>query len=229
MADVRLDFVPPSDPDIAKLHIYESPAKEGPFLEIEVVTEIGTFPDYISYYTTALAANKNDWFAISWENDSGVVGDPSAPIQGYTGTLVYEVVKRVLLRDSSLSEQVATQAAEYAISAGLRIADPYDPSATASYRQIEGVTLLAMAQAQIASLAGGSSSGYTAGLVSQKSDSGSSGSRDTIEWLIKQANKILGLNVSYVMLLESVDVTGLNTSSSISYDQSRQAITINFE
>lgn len=231
MAKVRLDFVPPYEPDAAKLHIYESALKDGPYAEIEVVTAIGAYPNYFSYYTTSSAVLATDWFSIAWESAGGVVGEQSAPIQGGTTTLVHKVAQRVLERDASLSESIVTQEAEEVIKSVFRVADPYNVAVTAPVKnQLSGLVFLTLARAKIyALIAGGSTDSYTAGLVSQKSGTTGGGDIKTIEWLLAQANKLLGLNLSFVMLLEEIDVTGLNTQTSINYDQSRQAITINFE
>ena len=52
---VRLDFTPPSQPNMATLFVEEAPAKEGPFAAIDQTTAVGTYPNYISSYTTQLA------------------------------------------------------------------------------------------------------------------------------------------------------------------------------
>lgn len=230
MAKVRLDFQPPSQPDLAKLHIYEGVTEDGPFNEIDLVAAIGAYPNYISYYTTNNAVLTTHWFAIAWETAEGIVGEMSASIQGGTGTLVNDVLNRVLLRDPSLNEAIVTQSAEYVISMAMNTVNPYDPDLTATYRQLEGLTLLTLARASIQTMiAGGNSESYTAGLVSQKSASGSTANEKQIEWLTKEANRLLGINFTVVMLMEEIDVTGLNTQTSISFDQSRLALTVNFE
>lgn len=230
MAKVTLDFVPPEEPDILALHIYESALPDAGFVEIERVTNIGASPNYITRYTTSVAASITDWFAIAWENAAGDTGIMSQSIQGGTTTVVSEVLNRVLLRDPTLDERIVVESAEYVISTALNVPDPYDPNLTVNYRQLEGLTLLTLARSTIQTIMTSSSSeSYTAGLVSEKSATGTGSNEKMIEWLIKEANKILGINYTLVMLLEDIDVTGLNTQTSISYDQSRQAITVNFE
>lgn len=228
---VRLDFVPPSDPDIAKLHIYESVAEEGPYNEIEVVTAIGTYPNYITRYTTDQATAVDRWFAIAWETTAGIVGDQSAGLQGGTRTLVHEVFSRVLQRDATQSEAIVVQSAEYVIAEFMGVADPYDLAREdVTYRQLEGLTLMTLARSYIQTfLAGSSSDSYTAGLVSQRSESGSGLDEKKLKWLTDEANKLLGISNSLVMVLEDIDPTGLGTSTSISWDHSRQAVTLNYE
>ena len=89
---VPLDFIPPQEDNIVKLHIYESSAQGGPFSEIELVTEVGTWPNYIDHYTTANATALDDWFAIQWEDDKGAKSVLSSPVKGGTDYLVREVM-----------------------------------------------------------------------------------------------------------------------------------------
>lgn len=230
MAKVRLDFTPPSDPDIAKLHIFESTLETGPYAEIEVVTLIGAYPNYITRYTTSNAVSATHWFSIAWETAAGIIGDQSAGLQGGTRTLVHEIMTRVLQRDASLNEAIVVQSAEFVIATFMHVADPYDLMAgSASYKKLEGLTLLTLARSMIQTVAsGGSSDSYTAGLVSQKASTTIAGI-DLIEWLTKEANKLLGISNSLVMLLEDIDPIGIGTISSINLDESRLAVTISIE
>ncbi len=214
MAKVRLDFVPPTEPDIAKLHILEAVAPEGPFNQIEVVTSVGVYPDYISYYTTDDAASATNWFSIFWETAEGVAGDASAPIQGNTQLLIHDVISRVMLRDPSLSEAIVAQSAEYVISDYLNLPDPYAAlSGSVSYRILEGLTLMTLARSTLQSviISSSSSDDYTAGLISQKASSSSSSKQnidDLISYLIKEANRLLGISYSMKLLLEEISVGG---------------------
>lgn len=233
MAKVRLDFVPPGDPDIAKLHIYESVAEVGPYNEIEVVTAVGTFPSYITRYTTELATAVDRWFSIAWETTAGVIGEPSAGLQGGTRTLVHEIMTRVLQRDATLNEAIVVQETEFLVATLLGLDDPYDAlSGSVSFRQMEGLTLMALARTSIQTFLTNASAGesYTAGLVSQKSDSSIKKSLDDlIDYLTKEANRLLGITNSYIFVLPDIDPSGMDSVSTISWDQSRTAITISYE
>jgi hypothetical protein len=116
MASVRLDFTPPTAPGITALHIEEASAKEGVFAEIEEVTAVGTYPNYISYYTTDNAVAANGWFRIRWEDADGIFTAYSSPLQGGTKTLVQEIVDRVMLRMPNANEIIVTQEAQAAVS-----------------------------------------------------------------------------------------------------------------
>lgn len=206
-AKVRLDFVPPNEPDIAKLHIFESVLKTGPYSDIEVVTAIGAYPDYITYYMTSLAAASDHWFSIAWETTGGIVGDQSAPIKGGTTTLVHQVVTRVLERDSSLDEAVVTQEAEGAIQYVLGDdVDPYDAAVSVSYRKLNGLVYLVLARAltvRAISTSSGNIDSATMGLVSFKTVSGAKQTVD-VQSLIDIANKELGIGTSFVLQLADI-------------------------
>jgi hypothetical protein len=81
---VTIDFVPPTVPDITKLHIYEGTSPNAVFDEIEIVTPVGTYPNYITRYTTTKATSKDNGFAIAWENGQGEISEMSNPMQGGT-------------------------------------------------------------------------------------------------------------------------------------------------
>ena len=219
---VTLDFTAPIDPDIETLKVWESNNPDTGFVVIDSTSNVGEYPNYISRFTTLLATNDSDWFAISWVNAAGDESDLSAPIQGRTTTLVGKIVDRVLLRDSSLDERIVVQAAEYVISTVLHTEDPYDIALLTgiTYRQLEGLTLLTMARSMVSEMTSGSSASYTAGLVSQKEDTGSR-TMDIVRDLIAEGNKALGLGFTYIMLLEDIDPTGLGSISTVGIDQTR--------
>lgn len=227
MASVILDLVPQKG--YTKLHIYEAPSKAAaPGSQIEVVTIDPDNP--LTRYTTSVATSVSDWFSIQWEDDKGGLSPMSEPVQGGTSSIVSQIVDRVLLRDSTIDELIATQAAEFVIESIMGTTNPYDPALTPTFRQLEGMTLLALAHSKLSSVVSGSSASYTAGLVSQKNDSSSGGNLSTLlDYLLKEANKILGLNFTVVMLLEDIDPTGIGSTSSINFDASRLALTINLE
>src|SRR5215831_20111161 len=122
---VSLEFIPPDEPDLKALHVYESPTSTGTFNSIDSTASIGAYPNWITRYTTALATAITDWFAIAWENTAGVVGELSAPLQGGSTTLVSELVNRVLLRDPTLNHIIVGQEAETAIAEYYNVSNPY--------------------------------------------------------------------------------------------------------
>jgi len=211
MASVRLDFTPPTIENVTKLHIEESVSKDGPFGEIETVTQVGTYGNYISNYTTKVANDPLDWFRIRWETSDGVFTPYSGPLQGGTKTLVQEIVDRTLLRNPSLNEIIVTQEAQAVISEQFPGEDPNEVMVQDSnYVQIRGMTNMTLARSLIAtSLAsGGSVSKFTAGLVSLQAGTTSADPTKAIEALIKAANEDLGTGASYILLMSTVDPNG---------------------
>lgn len=230
MASVILDFIP--QPGYTKLHIFEAPtegAAPGGLIET-VVIDPASPP---TRYTTNLAGSSTDWFSIQWEDDKGGLSPLSDPVQGGTFTVVNDLINRVLLRDSSLDEQIVAQTAEWVVSRVLGVNDPYavDPS-TVTIDQMEGMTLLTLARSHIHTMvaSASSSASYTAGLVSQKSEAGGSkNTRDLIEWLLGQANDLLGLRFNVVMLMPEIDPTGMGSTTSIEWDHSRLLLGVGIE
>lgn len=228
MANVILDFVPQKG--YTKLHIYEAATKAGaPGALLETITVDPDSPP--TRYTTQAATSSVAWFSIQWEDARGGVSPLSDPVQGGTYSLVSRIVDRALLRDSSLDEAVVTQEAEALVNQYFQTTDAFsvDPALVTS-DQLTGLTYMAIARAHVATLirSAGSSQSYTAGLVSQKAgDSSTQGNiRDMIDYLLREANKLLGWNYSVVMLMEEIDPTGMGTISSIGVDQSRLLISI---
>jgi hypothetical protein len=223
MASVILDFIPMRG--FTELHIYEAATRQAaPGPEIEVVTVDPDNPP--TRYTTDQATSLIAWFSIQWEDAKGGKSPMSDPIQGGTFSIVSKVVNRVLLRDSSLDETIVTETAEWVVTKVMQVADPYAVDvADATMDQMEAMTLLTLARSHIQSVITLASSGesYTAGLVSQKSSSGSTQQnlRDLIKYLMAEANLLLGWNFSIVMLLEDIDPTGTGNISTIEYDHSR--------
>jgi hypothetical protein len=229
MASVALDFVPPVEPNIDKLHIYEAPARTGPWTLIETVNDIGTHPDYISRYTTNVASSSFGWFSIEWEDDKGARSPMSQPIQGGQTSVVADVVRRVMLREPGLDENVVVEDVE-AVTEAFFKTNPYLVDATTvSYRTLLGLTNLALARLYVTRFLTESSESYTAGLVSQKADTTKVDLERLVSFLTKQANKDLGISNAHVLMLTDIDPTGLGTTSSISWDHSRQAVTVNYE
>ena len=206
MATVRLDFIPPMAPDFIELHIYESPTKDGIFSEIEVVTAIGEYPNYISTYTTTAATSIENWFAIDWYDNKGGHLGQSDPIQGNKQLLLGEIVGRALTRDPSINENVVYDEAQAVLEgflpAGTDIEDA--PIEMANYRERSGLTLLTMARCYIFEISEGEME-YTVGLVSQKVKN--SRSMDLIEELLRRAEAELG--ISYSVILQMTDAEGI--------------------
>lgn len=226
MASVPFQFVPPDDPDLVKLYILESATQLGGYVPIETVLNIGQYPNYITEYTTDLAANPLDWFAIQWEDNKGAKSEMSAPIQGGQGTLVGEVIRRVRERDRSIDVAVAVQEAEAVIEKYLNV-DPYaiyNPIEH-TYTQLNGLTYMVLARALLVrTLRSGEVQSATIGLVTMRADS-SSASIKNIEALMDLANDLLGVSCSLVMLLEEVQIGG-STGSVVFLDESRLMLEI---
>jgi hypothetical protein len=219
---VPLRFVPPGDPDIVALHIYEGPTVNGPFSEIEVVNfSKGAAPDE---WTTTFASNALDWFAIDWADDKGAFVGMSPALQGGTGTLVAEIVRRVQERDPSLDIRVIAQEAE-AVIEQYKGADPYDPNLTATYQEMAGMTYLVLARSIVGTaIVVGNTESATLGLVSFKSSS-SNQTTANVQALLDEAYILLGVNESFVMQLPPLcDGYGYYT-----YDQSRLASLLNVQ
>lgn len=219
MASVFLRFVPPAVPNMAKLHIWEAATKNGLYTQIEVVTNIGVYPNYIDFYTTALANNIEDWFRIQWEDNAGALVPISEPVRG--ATLLGEIVDRVMLRDPSANENIVVQEAEVVIAFVMGTDDVISlaPSA-ATLRQKAGITYLTLARVYMTGLVTQSqTTAYVAGLISEKSTD-TIQTTANIQGLIDLANKELGiLPGSVVLLLEEIAIGGSITSWNV--DQSR--------
>lgn len=221
MASVPFQFVPPDDPDLVKLYILESATAAGGFVPIETVLDIGVYPDYITEYTTNLAVNALDWFAIQWEDNKGAKSPISAPIQGGEDTLVGEVIRRVRERDRSIDIAIAVQEAEAVVEKYLGVDPyaPYDPTEH-TYTQLNGITYMVLARAMLVrALRTGEVQSATIGLVSMRAGSSSSSIKN-IEALMELANELLGVSYSLVMLLEEVQI-GTSISNAVFRDQSR--------
>lgn len=207
--DVTIRFTAPSDPDTAALRIYESAAQLGPFVQIDRTAAIGAYPNFIDHYTTTQATDKNDWFAIAWEDSSGAVGDMSTPLKGGTLSLIATLIDRVLQRDKSLSGDVVRQEAEATVETLFAI-DPYTADLTTlvasgkQYRTLNGLTYMVLARALMARMIQNiESESATLGLVSFKASSGKTGLAD-IDALIEMAERDLGIGGTVVIDMERI-------------------------
>ncbi len=217
MASVALDFTPPDWPNLAILRIFEGPSKDGPFAEIEEVTAVGTYGNYITRYTTNLATNTANWFTVEWEDTKGAVSPKANAIQGGTNSLIGELVARVMLRDPDIDENVAKEEAAAVAELYFGV-DPYTVDlATVKYAELSGLTLLAMVRAYVVTANREAGEDYTAGLVSQKS---SSKSKFDLDKMVEVANGWLGTGYSVIGVLEDLPVAG-GLARVVSVDQSR--------
>jgi hypothetical protein len=227
MANVQLQFLPPSTDDIVMLHVEEATSPAGPFGEIQTFPA-GTYPDYITDAEVTNATNALDWFRIRWEDSSGNFTPYSAPMQGGTTTVVAQVMQRVILRDPAVNTLVAGQEAEATVSEYFGVDDPYmvDP-AEATPKILSGLTLLALARAYTLRLIQTTVTGqkWTAGLVSMDAGSISTGGWTAIDRMIELANKELGRNYSRILLMNEI-TTGGGYRQLKSYDASRTLIEI---
>jgi hypothetical protein len=211
MPSVHLTFTPPARAGFTKLYILEGPSVNGPFNQIETVTPIGAFPDYIREYSTDQALNVYDWFAIQWEDSKGVQTDVSSAVRGGSTTLVGQVVQRMLLRDPTLDEIIAQQEAEAAVADYYNVTDPYTISAEGvSPMILSGLTNLALVRSYLTRVITSSTAGssWTAGIVAMKDSTGGTQSLDSLKALLDMANRDLGKSLSLKFLMAEIEVAG---------------------
>jgi hypothetical protein len=225
---VRIDLSPPPQDDVVALRIYEAPAEAGPYTQIERTSAVGVYPTYISHYTTVLATSATDWFKIAWEYGSNVIGPQSQAVQGGQGPLLIgKVIERTIQRDTSLNESIVSQEAEGVIESYFG-QDPYDPTLTASYKELNGLVLMTLYRSQLvtmfqnvgASAGGGATESFTIGLVSAKSGTSTAtiaASEAALSKLLELAYKELGIPLSLILQLAVPCGDGLVAS----YDHSR--------
>lgn len=224
MASVPLRFIAPADPDMEQLQVFESDAPDGTFNLIDTVTEIGTYPEYITEYTTANATSATNWFAIKWIDTKGASTDLSASVQGGTESLVSYISSRIMLLDPSINESVLLQQAEDVVGQYFNTEDPLlvTPSQATS-RQKSGLTFLTMARYRLLSLSNATAS-WTAGLVSMKS-ADTTETLKAINEMVKQAERMLGLGYSVVAQMVLPEIVG-GLSQIVSADISRLQIEV---
>ncbi len=225
---VYLDFTPPDREDLTKLHIFEGSSAVGPWSLVETVSPVGDYPNYISSYTTALATNKLNFFTIQWEDAKGAKTEISNAIQGGTLTLIGEIVERVLVRDNTLDEQVVLAETEALLERYFGV-DPYTiENSDVGYATKNSLAKIVQAKSMYSALMTGSTVGdsWTAGLVSMKSSSSTSGNAlAIIDHLLKEAARELGLGVSIVAHMANLEIAG-GFSQIVSADISRLQIEV---
>ena len=202
---IPLEFIPPDQEGIVALRILEAADPTGQFAEIERVTNIGVFPDYIDRYTTELANDAADWFSIQWEDAEGALSAQSPPVKGGTRTLVQEVVDRIMQRDSSIPIGLAAQEGEGAVEWYFND-NPYkytaaDIDSTKTYRVLNGLTYLALARSYIVQAAiHDKVEQGTIGVLSFRTQAGVRSGVD-VKQLVDLANELLELNISTILQL----------------------------
>lgn len=226
MPSVHLRFSAPAREDLTKLRIFEAASPAGPWITpieiLDLVAAGKVFPDYLSEYTTDDAANTTDWFAIQWEDAGGARTEISNAMQGGTTTMVGEIIDLVAERDHTLDEQTVRQETEFAIESYFG-KDPYTVDTdTTNYRIRIGLARIVQARSMLNRLAAtsssGTSSGWTAGLVSMKSGSDSqSASEGLIRWLLQEAGNLLGWNYARVAQMATVVIAGGQSAYEIDY------------
>lgn len=230
MASVHLRFIPPDQPDLTKLRIYEGPDSTGPFNLIEEITPVGGYPDYISEYTTTLAGSLANWFAIEWEDSKGARTDLSAAVQGGTTTFVGEIIALVMARDATLDPQVVQQEAEAAVETYFGT-DPYTvTSSTVRFSVKVGLARLVQARSMLNSLitsaSVSASSGWTSGLVSMKSGTDQAKqSESLIRYLLQAAAESLGFGIGRIAQMAVPTIAG-GLSEIVTADISRLLIEV---
>ena len=205
MASVRLDFVPPTDPDLVELRIYEAEDKDGPYSLIESISAIGEYPNYLSTYTTAMATAQDYWFAIDWFDAKGGNYGMSEGIQGGFQTLLGEIVQRVMIRDPSINENIVYDEAEAVLEgflpAGTDVQNAHVDETNA--RERSGLTLLTQARCYLFDLSEGKTK-YTVGLVSQ--ETGDSRSLKSVQEMLRMAESMMGLSYSTILQMASIEI-----------------------
>ncbi len=223
MPTVRLDFVPPINPNLAKLRIFEGPSPDGPFEMIEETTAIGTSPAYITSYSTTQADNIDDWFAIRWVQTNATELPLSQAVQGTPTTAVGEIMSRVLLRYPAADPAIVAQEAELVLTMLYGTSDP--PIESISPIHMSAITQLVLARSMMWSMVSSSqSASYTAGLVQQKTDTSTATmSQGLIQAMIDGAMKQLGLSYAVVAQMQEIPVAG---NAIVAVDVSRLLVEI---
>lgn len=222
MASVRLDFVPPPDPDLVELRIYEADDKDGPYSMIETVSTIGEYPGYISTYTTTAATAADKWFSIDWFDNKGGNYGQSEGIQGGVQLLLGEIVQRVMIRDPGINENVVYDEAEAVLEGFL----PPDtdiqnvPVEAATAREKSGLTLLTQARCYLFDLSEGGVK-YTVGLVSQETKD--SRSLQSVKEMLRMAESIMGLSYSTILQMATT-VSSNGNGEIVGIDRTRLLI-----
>lgn len=219
---VRIEFQPPDDEDIVALRIYEGATVDGPFNQIERVTAIGQYPDYITHYTTVLATALTDYFTVAWEDSAGAVGDMSEAVKGTEFTILSEVMEVVALYDPNINAGVAGSVATAVIEKYANL-DPNSVHAV-TYSVKHGLALMTMASIyRFLSTANANSVAWSAGLVSVKQSNAAK--KVDIDSLESVAAKWLGVGGSRVVQMVVPEIAQ-GFSQIVSADISRLLIEV---
>lgn len=211
MAVVRLDFIPPDEAGFTTIHVFEAATKDGVFAEIHSESALDADGEYISSIEVDEAVSSSDYFSLQWSDAAGAISPMSEPYRGDQGSLVLQLVNRMLLRDSAFNENIAAQEAEAVVSEYFKVVDPYtvDPT-TVSAKVMSGLTNLALARAYLtlAITASSSANKWSAGIVSMDTSTSTGKTPDALKALIEMANRDLGQSYSVVLLLKEIEVAG---------------------
>jgi len=205
MASVSLTFIPPSRPGFVKLHIFETADPAQLAALIDTIENIGSYPNYITKASTNNAAAIDDWFAIQWEDDQGVVTVLSELMKGGVTTLIGELVNRVIMRNPAFDGAIVVQETEGVISFVYNVDDPYtiELASVNKLWMVELTNLIFVACEYLNVLLGASSSNaYTAGVISESTSTSSLAILDSLEKLEKRSLRRLGIGGSW---LASID------------------------
>jgi hypothetical protein len=224
MAALPLTFIPPEEPGISQLHIYESPTgADGTFTEIDTISA-GSYPIYIDHYTTQNAISIDDWFAIAWSTVDGVVSPLSEPIKGGTTTLIGDIVQRVILRSPDLDENVVLQEAEATVCYLYRVDDPYSVDETTVTplwkNSLAELTEIATLWATTVNR-GATAQDYSAGLISERNTIDTRTALDNLTRWEKRIMRRLGIGGSLIASIQDsqyiLNLTGVKST----FDSSR--------
>lgn len=233
MAQVQLNFTPPIEEGIVALLVFESVDPDAGYSLVDTHTSVGTYPGYINSYTTQNAVNVNDWFAIAWQDAQGNITPISEPVRGNTTTLVGEIMDRVLLRSPDLDENIVYQETLAVISYVYGTDDPFsiDVATVSELWKVELANLALVSTLYVVQVEHGTSAqSYTAGIISESSNSGSSikDVLDNLERLEKRSLKKLGIGGSlvatYNTLASCLTLTGVKENIDSSRVLSARAI-----
>jgi hypothetical protein len=213
-----LVVIPPTEPGIVTLHIFESPTgADGSFVEIDQL-DAGTYPDYNTEYVTQKAISDTDWFAIAWSTSSGIISPLSEPIKGGTSTLVGDIVERVLLRSPDLDENIVLQEAEATVSYIYKVDDPYSVDETTVnplwMTSLAELALIAALYVTTVNL-GATAQDYSAGLISERQSVDTRTTLDNLTRMEKRLLRRLGIGGSLIAsICDSpyiIPITGVKT------------------
>jgi hypothetical protein len=208
MVSIHLDVLPPDVRDLHHLDIWESSSPDGPWTLIDQITNIGSYPGYITEITTDQARFTDDWFAVDWMDTNGANTGLSNAIKGGTETVLGIIIRRVQRLNPMVDEVVVNQETEAILEQWFN-KSPYDVTTDdfddgKMYRQLNGLSYLVLARVMlIKRMVDSDNASTTIGLVSMKSGD-TKNSSAAIQEFINIANRELGIATSLVLQMECV-------------------------